>query len=155
MAKPWANTDEVVMARRFIDGASRAMEKDGIPCTDGPPITLVTGVLGAKVLEEALAPIMRKETDGLRVLSVENRIFGPGVTVSGLLGGREVGYALAAYRCRRTVLVPSNALSGGVFIDGVGLKEIEEGLGITLCPVETGGDDLVKELWRLCEEGGV
>jgi putative radical SAM enzyme (TIGR03279 family) len=141
------------MARRFIDGASRALEEDGIPRMDGPPIALVTGVLGAKVLEEALAPIMREEADGLRILPVENRVFGPGVTVSGLLGGGEVGDALAALRGCRTALVPSNALSEGVFIDGTVLREVEEGLGIALCPVETGGDDLVRELRRLCEEG--
>lgn len=62
---------------------------------DSPPLRLLGGVLAAPVLEEACA---RLEVSGARCrpFIVANRLFGPHVTVTGLLGGRDVAAALEA-----------------------------------------------------------
>jgi len=60
-----------------------------------PPVRLLSGTLALPVLEEACR---RLEKAGLacRPFVVANRLFGAHVTVTGLLGGEEVGEALAA-----------------------------------------------------------
>jgi len=87
----------------------------------------------------------------VKVLSPENRVFGPEVTVSGLLGGREVIEALAGCEGCRMALIPANALSDGRFIDGTGLEELTAALRLRVKPVVAEGRPLVEEL-RCAEE---
>lgn len=102
----------------LADGGSRVVE--GV---DSRPFAAVTGTLFAPVLTEAL------RAAGLdvrvRVLGVENRLFGGNVGVAGLLGGNDVALAIAADGRRATYLVPDVVVnSDGLLLDDVPADEL-------------------------------
>ena len=68
----------------------------GVPLPSGVcGLRLLSGTLARPVLERAAAILEPVLGAPMRPLAVENRLFGPHVTVTGLLGGREVVEALA------------------------------------------------------------
>jgi putative radical SAM enzyme (TIGR03279 family) len=83
---------------------------------DDRPVTVITGVYGAAVLEPLLARL--NPPVPVRVLAVPNRFFGGNIAVTGLLVGADVGEALAGQPRGQRYLLPDVCLSGGVFLDG-------------------------------------
>ncbi|MDA8145040.1 MAG: DUF512 domain-containing protein, partial [Thermaerobacter sp.] len=76
---------------------------------------------------ELAAPVLRKllgDLSGVEVLAVENRLFGPGVKVAGLLGGRDVARALAGVPADLRVILPASALRDGRFLDEVTVEDL-------------------------------
>jgi len=59
-----------------------------------PPVALLGGTASAPVLAEAARRLKARTDAPVRPFVVENALFGPRVTVTGLLGGREVRAAL-------------------------------------------------------------
>jgi len=93
-----------------------------------PPVRLLGGTLARPVLEAACATLGRA---GLtcRPFVVANRLFGPHVTVAGLLGGREIIAALAADPLdeREWLVVPRDVAPAGLerTLDDVPVGELE------------------------------
>jgi NifB/MoaA-like Fe-S oxidoreductase len=93
-------------------------------------VAVLTGLLGARVLEPiALALASRLPNLRLEVEAIENSLYGPSVTVSGLLPGRDFARALdaAVARGAQLVLLPANALRRGDderFLDDVTLDDL-------------------------------
>ncbi len=79
------------------------------------PVGVLTGPLGAAVLEPLLAGV---ERDDVRVLAVENRFFGGNVGVTGLMVGEDVARVLADEPAGHRYLLPDVCLSNGRFLDG-------------------------------------
>jgi len=79
------------------------------------PIGVLTGELGAAVLEPLMSAVGR---DDVRVLAVENRFFGGNVGVTGLMVGEDVARVLADEPAGHRYLLPDVCLSGGRFLDG-------------------------------------
>ena len=79
------------------------------------PVGVLTGVLGAAVLEPLLAGMGR---DDVRVLAVENRFFGGNVGVTGLMVGEDVARVLVDEPAGHRYLLPDVCLSNGRFLDG-------------------------------------
>jgi len=79
------------------------------------PVGVLTGDLGAAVLEPLLAGM---ERDDVRVLAVENRFFGGNVGVTGLMVGEDVARVLADEPAGHRYLLPDVCLSNGRFLDG-------------------------------------
>lgn len=106
----------VGMVRRFLDDAHR-LRRWRRPPWWGVPLFLVTGELFAPLLSTLVGDLTRRWGPGVRVVSVTNRVFGPSVTVAGLLGGREVAEALRHVEAG-VVVLPSDALSlDDTFVD--------------------------------------
>jgi len=81
------------------------------------PATIVTGELFAPVLRGVLAEAGWAD---VRVLAVENRLFGGNVAVTGLLGGADVAEAVAHDAHAGTYLVPDVVVnSDGLLLDDV------------------------------------
>lgn len=80
------------------------------------PIAVLTGELGAPVLEPLVASVGR---DDIRVLPVENRFFGGNIGVTGLLVGEDISRVLEAEPVGHRYLLPDVCLSHGRFLDGV------------------------------------
>lgn len=100
---------------------------------EGAGFVVVTGALAAPLLERALPAVSRAVGVPGRVVVVDNGFFGPGVTVSGLLAGRDV---LAAVRRPGAdgsgpIVVPGAALRAGSdeFVDGVTCRDIARETG--------------------------
>ena len=64
------------------------------PVVPAPPVALLGGVAAAPVLGAASRRLAARTGAAARPFTVANRLFGPHVTVTGLLGGREIVGAL-------------------------------------------------------------
>lgn len=79
------------------------------------PVGILTGTLGAAVLEPLIAG---HERDDIRVIPVENDFFGGNVGVSGLLVGSDLDRVLRDEPQGHRYLLPDVCLNRGVFLDG-------------------------------------
>ena len=79
------------------------------------PTAILTGELGAKVLEPLVASMGR---DDVRVVPVENHFFGGNIGVTGLLVGEDLTRVLGGEPEGHRYLLPDVCLSGGQFLDG-------------------------------------
>ena len=136
-------------------GATFLQEAGGIPVQLAQAIRrpsgrvmMVTGTLAAPLVERVCRSLNRSgavtdrtatgrgRRDRLDVeyspLVAENRLFGPYVTVTGLLGGNEITEAAraAGLSAGDMLLIPYCCLesSGRMFLDGVTIREVDEGL---------------------------
>jgi putative radical SAM enzyme (TIGR03279 family) len=146
--------DEGVQVGGVTLGKSQLMES-AASCADESPIprcrslvTLVCGKLIAPVLEGKaveLSEVFGMEVD---VLPVENRFFGPTVTVSGLLTGRDVVEALRERELGEVVFLPRAMFdsAGERTLDDMSLAEIREELGVRVEFAGTMGE-VVERLW--------
>jgi putative radical SAM enzyme (TIGR03279 family) len=82
----------------------------------GAPVAILTGPVGARVLEPLVASLDR---DDVRVLPVPNEFFGGNTGVTGLMVGEDVARMLATQPEGHRYLLPDVCLTGGVFLDGV------------------------------------
>ena len=132
------------MVRTFLDRWERGRSK--LRGNPGRPLhlALVTGRLASRFLASMADECM---ADGLRVdvVAVENDFFGPGITVSGLLTGRDVIRAVRGGPWDLVVL-PPNAVNGdGLTLDDLTVAQIESATSI---PVTVGDYDLAATLRR-------
>lgn len=116
------------MAAQFLEDAdgvvARAPSRGTLP-----PVRLLCGTLARPVVEEACRRIAAAGPS-CRPFVVANRLFGPHVTVTGLLGGREVLAALQAdpLTAGEWLAVPACFLPAGLgrTLDDVPLARLEE-----------------------------
>ncbi len=89
---------------------------DGAVVVPDRPVGILTGPLGARVLEPLVATLGRPD---VRLLPVPNRCFGGNIGVTGLMVGEDVAAVLAAEPEGHRYLLPDVCLSRGRFLDGV------------------------------------
>jgi hypothetical protein len=82
------------------------------------PIGIVTGELGALVLEPLLPALGERAGAEVRLVPVANRFFGGNIGVTGLLAGVDVAAELANQPEGDRYLLPDVMLSRGSFLDG-------------------------------------
>ena len=87
----------------------------------GAPVAVLTGTLGAPVVEPLVASLGRA---GARVVAVENRFFGGNIGVTGLMVGEDVARVLAAEPEGDRYLLPDVCLSRGRFLDGMTTRDL-------------------------------
>lgn len=85
------------------------------------PIGVLTGELGARVLDPLLSSLGRPD---VRVVTVPNRFFGGTTGVTGLMVGADVAEVLGAEPHGHRYLLPDVCLSEGRFLDGVTVDEL-------------------------------
>lgn len=113
--------------------------------------TLASGTLIAPLLAQMVAELNEIEGLSAQLVPVINHLFGPLVTVSGLLSGQDIVDALWRHVGPRSlVALPRNALdaAGERFIDDLTLATIEGVLGARVVFVENMGQ-LLKEILAL------
>ena len=127
------------MTRSFIDTFVR--ERSGMPkrLYHETHVALVTGALAASFVGQLVAPLNLVPGLKVDVVAVENRYFGDGITVSGLLTGADMIDQLAGETWDH-VLLPPNCVNG----DGLTLDDMTPaGIGTKLKhPVSVGSYDL-------------
>ena len=123
----WQIENGVGMMRDFLS----AFETDGagFPERLSAPrrITLISGMLAGPVIQEKVMPVLNAVA-GLeaRLIMTENSLYGPSVTVSGLLPGRDYLQAAQAAPGADLVLLPVNCVNtDGLFLDGLSITDIE------------------------------
>jgi putative radical SAM enzyme (TIGR03279 family) len=109
-------------------------------------VAVFTGTSFIPYLEEFTGKL--KSIDGLTldVFKVENKFFGPTVTVAGLLTGKDIVKSIVGKTKADCLLVPNVALRRGTdtFLDNVSLKDLEESLGMDVTPIEPTPEGLIR-----------
>jgi NifB/MoaA-like Fe-S oxidoreductase len=105
-------------------------------------MTAVTGVSFSPILKEVLKRLQENAGVSVRVITARNTLFGPPVTVSGLLSGRDILMAVKGKRLGSLLLIPSNTLNEdeGIFLDNMNIADIEAVVGVPVRAVSTFGD---------------
>jgi len=134
----------VGMSRRFLNETGRLCPRPGWQ-PRYRSLTLVTG-LAARPLAAALAARLGELGVAAEVFAVENSLFGPPVTVAGLLPGRDLLAALRTQPLGEAVAIPDSCLAEGRFLDDVELAAVAGAAGRPL--LAAAGP---RQLWRaLC-----
>lgn len=96
--------------------------------------TVVTGVSSFGFVGDFLAKLAERSGVDIVPLAIENKLFGPTITVSGLVTGNDIVTAVAGCDTGSCLLVPDVMLKEGegVFLDDVSLDELQRRIG---CPV--------------------
>lgn len=121
----------VGMVRRFLDDAARVRRRAAPPWWKSHRIALLTGTLFAPVLSREMERLNHAWGDSAVVCAVENRFFGPSVTVAGLLGGYELASALRGLRVD-AALLPGDvcAVDAAHLIDDTDYAELKDDAGV-------------------------
>jgi putative radical SAM enzyme (TIGR03279 family) len=132
------------MLRTFLDTWDRR-KGEVIDAARSSPrrIAVVTGCLAGRflpVLVEGLADISGFE---IEVVVVENEFFGSGITVSGLLSGKDIGAALSAGDWDLGLLPPNCINGDGLTLDDFTIAQLEELSGV---PLRVGSYDLAASI---------
>jgi NifB/MoaA-like Fe-S oxidoreductase len=113
------------MSRDFIDVVTKEAA-----AWQAPPrpikVGVLTGLLGELIFRDYLKAILQPLPGmELVVLAIENRLFGPKITVSGLLPGRELLAALSRLPADLdAVILPPNTLNAQkLFLDDLSLED--------------------------------
>lgn len=93
--------------------------------------TVVTGVSSFGFVSDFLAELAEKSYVDIVPLAVENKLFGPSITVSGLVVGNDIVAALEGKDIGACLLVPDVMLKEGegLFLDDVSLEDLERRIG--------------------------
>ncbi len=112
-----------------------------------------TGVSFMPYLEEFSKKLTAIEGLSLDVFKVENKFFGPSVTVAGLLSGKDILKTIVGKSKADCLLVPNVMLRDGsdMFLDNVTLKDIGESLGMNIRVIEPTPEGLLKGITDECK----
>ena len=123
----------VGLIRTLIESTRRMRVPQNIK---GKRLIFVTGTLAARYIEDVSAELRRRGVS-VDVAAVPNRLFGPSVTVSGLLAGEDVlGGLSGAGDADLIVLPPSITNADGLTLDGLSVDEMAAQAGIPVVVAE-------------------
>lgn len=128
----------VGMVRNFLDEFHREMENPWEPPAVSIRGTVATGRIFHPILEDCVEKMNGVLGTDLRCELVENRYFGGGITVAGLLTGSDIFAGLSGRVHGDFVIIPSESMTGeeGLFLDDWVRADLQERLGV---PVRGGG----------------
>lgn len=109
-------------------------------------VATLTGTSFMPYLDEFIQKLNTIEGLTLDVFKIENKFFGPTVTVTGLLTGKDILKTIVGKTKADCLLVPNVVLRDGhtTFLDNVTLKDIEESLSIQVKVIEPTPDGFLK-----------
>ncbi|MDR2649664.1 MAG: DUF512 domain-containing protein [Clostridiales bacterium] len=110
-------------------------------------VSLVTGAAAGSFIKRLCGQI---QTLGISIEThvITNGFFGEGITVSGLLTGRDILAGLNGKPLGETLLIPANALRDGRFLDDISLKELSDRLSTNAVEVKINGSVFAEALIR-------
>ncbi len=132
----------VGMVPLFRDEAEQLLLK--VKPLVGGSATIVSGLSMLPVMEEFLAILSEKSRLRLTPIGVENRLFGPSVTVTGLVPGRDIIYALKGLELGDLLILPDVMLKEGegLFLDDMNIADLQRELGVKVAVAESSPDGL-------------
>ena len=139
---------EASMEAEFLDALNGEYSHD----YQGKTI-IATGTLAEPFISRLIA-LAKEKYPALdaTVIAVDNKLFGGGVTVAGLLGGNDLIEALSDKDFDR-LLITSSMLKADepIFLDDVTVQDVEKALGVTLVANQNDGYEFLRSLLG-CEE---
>jgi putative radical SAM enzyme (TIGR03279 family) len=127
----------VGMIPLFLSEAEQVLE-DAEHLGEGR-VTVVTGESPYRYLADFLGRLSEVTGISIAPVAVKNLLFGGGVTVTGLVSGKDIVAALQGVELGDLVLVPDVMIKEGegVFLDDVSVEELEAQLGKPVLVVES------------------
>lgn len=121
-----------------------------------PPIsaTIVTGTSAAGFVSQFLQQLSGKTGAQLTAASITNRLFGASVTVTGLLSGKDIIYALQGKALGEYLLLPAVMLKEGegTFLDNLRPADLEHTLGQKVVVFDGSPGGLFRVLGKLARK---
>ncbi len=107
--------------------------------------SLACGTLIAPLLEGMAKEFSALLSTQIEVIAIENRFFGPTITVSGLLTGQDVIEVLSGRHLGESLYLPRSMFDarGEITLDGMTAQDIEAALGVKVTMAETMGQVLI------------
>ncbi|GAB4375620.1 MAG: DUF512 domain-containing protein [Calditrichia bacterium] len=120
----------VGLTRDFINHFRRELPKLKVSRTP-LHLSLVTGILGARVLEQYILPALRRISSlKITLHEVVNHFYGESIVVSGLLVGQDIYHQISGAELGDYVILPPRVLNhDGLFLDDWTLDDLENKLG--------------------------
>ena len=118
------------------------------PAPGGRPLAIACGKSAAAFIRQMLRDYPVAGAD-VRVYALENTWFGPTVTVSGLITGRDLTQQMAGVPCDAILVTEVMLRDGRLFLDDMTLDEAIQRLGKPVIPVGRRGDELLDTLLSL------
>ncbi len=119
-------------------------------------VTIATGKSGYLVLQPILKRLQQIENLHVNCFALENKFFGPTITVTGLITGGSLISGLQKWRQSSTetkplILISQSMLKfdSDVFLDGMDITEVEDALNAEIRPVVNDGAILAQEILGL------
>ena len=141
------------MVRSFLDTWAEASKRLPARTAEAMRIGLLTGRLAERILAPLVARLNAIENVQIDLLPVDNDFFGHGITVSGLLTGRDMAARVRDGIQRDLVLLPPNCVNGeGLTLDDMTVPQLAEAIGV---PLAVGGYDLIESLERVWTDQNV
>ncbi|MHB8844682.1 MAG: DUF512 domain-containing protein [Nitrospirota bacterium] len=129
----------VGMVALFLQDARRTR----LPSQVAPVrLSMITGASFGPTLKTTVKRLERVKGLSMRVVTARNTLFGASVTVAGLLSGRDILNAVRGKRLGDMLLIPAAAVKedAGIFLDDMGIDDLEKAVGIPVHPVGTFSD---------------
>lgn len=125
----------VGLVRRLLDEDTKRRK----PLAARSRRSLACGTLIAPLLQKMANEFGALLSTQIEVIPVENCFFGPTITVSGLLTGRDVIAALRGRDLGEMVYLPRSMFdaSGEITLDGMTVEDVEAALGVKVTMAET------------------
>lgn len=112
-------------------------------------VSIATGKSSYKFIREK-ADILEQTFEGLKinVYAIENRYFGPEITVTGLITGSDLITELKDKELGNYLVIDKKMLKDDedIFLDDTTLKEVEETLKIKIVKTESLGSDFIRKI---------
>jgi putative radical SAM enzyme (TIGR03279 family) len=130
--------DGIGITRLFLDDVDRVIRRKKRRDLTGMSGTIVCGMLIAETMTETVDRINQNMGTDLRVVPIENTLFGPQINVSGLLTGGMVQDALQGAALSGPVFVSETMVSRRThtFLDDMSVDDLSEQLGQPVIPAE-------------------
>ncbi|MDP3058188.1 MAG: DUF512 domain-containing protein, partial [bacterium] len=139
----------VGISRIFLDEFNKELASTNSPIRHN--LVWITGESSHHLMQALQHKINSKLQGWVTLISVKNHFFGGNVTVSGLLGGRDIVAAVLESHLPdgATIMLPDILLRDNLFIDNLSIEDCQSQLKefhIEVCP--TNGIDLIKQSLR-------
>jgi len=110
--------------------------------------TVVTGVSALPVISEFLSALSDRTGVTLTPCAVENRLFGPSVTVTGLISGGDIIASLQGRDVGDLLLIPDVMLKEGegIFLDDLTVADLQKETSARICIVDTSPSGLYEAI---------
>jgi putative radical SAM enzyme (TIGR03279 family) len=128
----------VGLVARFTEELESAWEELVDQRVKRRPLSIATGVMGAKVLQPVVGALGQRGAQ-VQLVTVHNRYFGESITAAGLLTGQDLIAALSGQDLGQELLIPEVMVRAGqpepVFLDDVSVSELEKAVGVPVTVV--------------------
>jgi putative radical SAM enzyme (TIGR03279 family) len=118
--------DGIGITRRFLDDALDMIAARKRRSAPAAPALIASGTLIGPIMRESVAAVNSSLGTRLEAVEVENRFFGPEITVSGLLTGGDVAATLAGRPGEEPVFISNHMISARTttLLDDMPLDEL-------------------------------